>query len=58
MCFGEYEGFCISFCIVGSVIVMLIEDSAEKFEGDSAEQFFLIVTDEGQDTMCRLVNVF
>ena len=25
MCFGEYKGFCISFCIVGGVIVMLIE---------------------------------
>ena len=56
--FGECDGFCSSFCIASGGISMLIECSAHKFEGNSIEEFFLVVVNNGQNTMCRLVNVF
>ena len=58
MDFDEYEGFFSPFRIFGRRIVTLIESSAEKFKGEAVEIFFLVVTDNGQDEVSRLVDIF
>ena len=58
MCFGKCEELYSSFRIAGDETTILIECSAEKFESDSVEAFFLVVTNNGQDTIYGMFNVF
>ena len=55
---GVGEGFCCPFNVTLWWTAVLCECGAEEFEGDAVEEFFLVVTDDAQEAVPGLVDVF
>ena len=56
--FGECERFSSPFSVTFDGVAIFVEGHAEKFKGNAIKNNFLVVTDNSEDAVRRLIDIF